>query len=227
MKKVIIGIITKHFRESVDHFKNTYIVDNTKQAIFDNGGIAIGILPSCFDKNQASNDWKDSLTLEEKENIIEQINLCNGIILQGGGRSEEYECFIAKYCYEHDIPCFGICAGKNNMVRAVGGKILRFENIEAHKSSEEYVHDITIHKDSLLYKIIGKERIKVNSRHKRYTSDPSILQCSSFSDDGVIESVEDKNKKFYLAVQFHPESLYRTDKNMNNLFKYFINICKN
>lgn len=66
----------------------------------------------------------------------------------------------------------------------------------------------------------------VNSRHKCYTADASILDCTAYSPDGIIEAVEDNNKKFYLAVQFHPESLYKTDENMNNIFRGFIDICK-
>lgn len=226
MKKIIIGIVSKHYNKDFYNFRDTYIRDELKQAIFDNGAIAIGILPSCFEKVNATNEWKDSLSDKEKEGIITQINLCDGIILQGGGSSDEYECYIAKYCYDNDIPILGICAGNNNLVRAVGGKILRFDNVETHKSLEEYVHEIKINKESKLYKIINKEVIMVNSRHKSYTADSSVLQVSAYSSDGVVEAIEDNNKNFYIAVQFHPESLYKTDDNMNNIFKYFINSCK-
>lgn len=29
-----------------------------------------------------------------------------------------------------------------------------------------------------------------------------------------------------VSKHFHPESLYKTDENMNNIFKGFIDICK-
>lgn len=228
MKKenVIIGIVSKHYNKEFHNFTDTYIRDEVKQAIFDNGAIAIGILPPNFEKIQAKNDWKNNFSSKEKQDLIEQISLCDGIILQGGGFSDEYECFVAKYCYDNNIPILGICAGNNNIVRAVGGKISRFDDNETHKSLDKYVHKIKIDKNSKLYKIIGKDEIMVNSRHKAYTEDSSILKCVAYSDDGIVEAVEDENKRFYMAVQFHPESLYRTDKNMNNIFKYFIDICK-
>lgn len=226
MKKVVIGIVSKHYSKDFYNFRDTYIRDELKQAIFDNGAIAIGILPSCFEKIQATNDWKDSLTQKEKENIIYQINLCDGIILQGGGFSDEYECYIAKYCYDNNIPILGICAGNNNLVRAVGGKISKLDTPEEHKSMEKYVHEINIDRDSILYKIIGREKIMVNSRHKCYTENASNLKKTAYSQDGIIEAVEDASKKFYLAVQFHPESLYKIDENMNNIFKYFIKTCE-
>ena len=222
MRKVIIGIVSKHYCKDFYEFRDTFIRDELKQAIFDNNAIAIGILPSCFEKVKAINDWKDSLTEKEKEDINFQISLCDGIILQGGGFSDEYECYIAKYCYDNDIPILGICAGNNNLVRAVGGKILRLDEPEKHKSMDKYVHEINIDKQSMFYKIIGKEKVMVNSRHKCYTANSSILDDVAFSPDGIVEAVEDKSKKFYLAVQFHPESLYKIDENMNNIFKKFI-----
>ena len=45
MKKVIIGIVSKHYASYKSDRADTYIRDEVKQAIFDNGAIAIGILP--------------------------------------------------------------------------------------------------------------------------------------------------------------------------------------
>jgi len=42
------------------------------------------------------------------------------------------------------------------------------------------------------------------------------------SDDNIIEGIEDSNKKFFLGVQWHPESTEDIDN--YNLFKYFIDI---
>lgn len=225
MRKVMIGIVTKHYKKEFYSFRDTFIRDELKQAIFDNGAIAIGILPPCFEKMKVTNDWKDVLSPKEKEDILHAINLCDGIILQGGGFSDSYECYIAKYCYENDIPILGICAGNNNLVRAVGGKIEKLEKPQKHKSLEKYVHEITIDTNSKLYEIIGKEKVMVNSRHQYHTSDFSILKDVAYSPDGIVEAVEDKKKRFYIAVQFHPESLYRTDENMNLIFKEFIKEC--
>lgn len=226
MKKKVIGIVLKHYLKDQERL-DTVSHDEIEQAIFDNDAIAIGIIPANTGKERATNDWVEHLTDKEKEDFIYQINMCDGIILQGGAFSDMYECFIAKYCFDNDIPILGICAGSHNMVRAVGGKVQDVDNPEFHHSQETYVHDITINKDSTLYKIIKKEKIKVNSRHENAAKELGPLSVCALSDDNVIESVESKDKKFYLAVQFHPESLYKIDENMNNIFKYFINICDN
>ena len=46
MKDVIIGIVSKHYASYKNERTDTFIRDEVKQAIFDNGGIAIGILPT-------------------------------------------------------------------------------------------------------------------------------------------------------------------------------------
>lgn len=100
-----------------------------------------------------------------------------------------------------------------------------YKCLENHKSEENYVHEINIKTTSIFYNIVGKEKIIVNSRHKGYISDCGPLEPTAYSSDDIIEVVEDKLKKFYLAVQFHPETLYKFDENMNKIFKYFINDC--
>ncbi|MCX4364907.1 MAG: gamma-glutamyl-gamma-aminobutyrate hydrolase family protein [Bacilli bacterium] len=221
--KPVIGIVAKHYYN--DHKRlETFIRDEVEQAIFDNGGIAIGILPPNEDKIKASSDWKEQLTTAEKHNLYEAISLCDGIILQGGGYADEYECFIAKYCHDYDIPILGICAGNQNMVRALGGTISRIEGLK-HDSDDAYVHPIKINIDSKIYRIIGKEETMVNSRHNNYASNPGPLKITAYSDDGIPEVLEDNQKRFYVGVQFHPESLIKRDESMNKIFVSFIDVC--
>lgn len=73
----------------------------------------------------------------------------------------------------------------------------------------------------MLYNILGENRIKVNSRHNKhivYTD----LDCVAYSKDGILEGVEDKTKKFFIGVQWHPESI-SSDVYSNRLLDYFIN----
>ncbi len=227
-KKIIIGIVSKHYPE--DFYKNrkidTYIRDEVKQAIFDNGAIAIGILPTEFEIKYSEDEWKESLLQNEKENLISQIKLCNGIILQGGLETEEYETVVAKYCYDNDIPILGICAGQNNIARAVGGRTCKITNPEKHDKSYDYVHKIKINKDSYFYDIVKTEEMKVNSRHQRTIKECNKLEIAAKCEDGYPDVIEAKDKKFYIGVRFHPESLYKKDQNMNNIFKRFIESCR-
>ncbi len=227
MKKTIIGIVSKHHETYEKQSTYTFISDDLKQAVFDNGGIAIGILPTEEKINYAGDGWKNNLLKEERENLITQIELCDGIILQGGLETENYESIVAKYCYDNDIPILGICAGQNNVARALGGTTYKISNPEKHnKSFYEYVHSIKINEESKFYKIVNKNKIMVNSIHRRTIENCPMLDKVAFCEDGYPDVIEAKNKKFYMGVRFHPESLYKSDKNMRNIFIKFIECCK-
>ena len=66
----------------------------------------------------------------------------------------------------------------------------------------------------------------VNSRHKRAINECPKLDKVGFCEDGYADVIESKDKDFYIMVRFYPESLYKIDKNMNNIFKSFISACK-
>lgn len=173
MNKPIIGVVSKHYATYKSNKIDTFIRDEVKQAIFDNGGVAIGILLTETDINYCGDDRKDNLSIEEKENLIAQLKLCDGVILQGGAETDNYESVIAKYCYENDVPVLGICAGQNNIARALGGTTCKISNPEKHdKSFDEYVHSINIDKSSKFYDIVRTNKMQVNSRHKR-----TIKEC--------------------------------------------------
>ena len=227
MNKVIIGIVSKHYNK--DSLRpNMYIRDEIKQAIFDNGAVAIGILLPKDEKLNLGDDWINNLSQEEYDSLITQINLCDGIIFQGGRACDNYEMIVAKYCYDHDIPTLGICCGQNVIVRALGGTTCDISNPEKHNQiTKNYVHNIRISPSSKFYDIIKHKEIKVNSRHTKTVDNFPLLENVAICEDGYPDVVESKNKKFYMGVRFHPESLYKIDKNMNNIFKYFIDICNN
>lgn len=228
-KKVVIGIVSKHYPE--EFYKNRksyiYIKDEIKQAIFDNDAIAIGILPSKAQIEYCEDEWKDNLTEKERKNLIDQIELCDGIILPGGLATDNYECIIAKYCYDNDIPILGICAGQNNIARALGGTTYAIPNPNKHdKSFDEYAHKIKIEKNSYFYNIVGTTEMMVNSIHKRTIKDCPLLEKVAFCEDGYPDVIESKDKKFYIGVRFHPESLYKKDEKMNRIFRSFIEACR-
>lgn len=229
MNKVIIGIVAK-YKDGDENEKrvDSRIRNEVKQAVFDNGGVAIGIITPNAKIQPAGDEWLEYLNLIDKENIVSQIKLCDGIILQGGNANEAFEPFIAKYCYDNDIPCLGICAGQNSIVRGLGGTTYKISNPEKHnRLNDEYVHSIHIDKSSKFYNIVKKEEIMVNSRHKRTVNESPLLDKVGFCEDGYSDVIEAKNKKFYIGVRFHPESLYKIDDNMNKIFEYFIEICRN
>jgi len=233
MNKPIIGIVARHYKKNSVR-PNCYIRDEVKDAIFQNGGLAIGIVaptteirPIYHDSGKtALSDIDKFISREEKEDFIAQIKMCDGLILQGGAVGDLYEVFVAKYAYDNDIPILGICAGQSSLVFAAGGTVLQLDNDRHDRGDEKYVHDITIEKNTKFYDIIGKTKMRVNSRHHNAVDDPKDLIVSARDHEGNIEVVEAADKTFYLGMRFHPESLTKEDKLHNNIFKAFLKAAR-
>lgn len=141
------------------------------------------------------------------------IDLCNGFILQGGSDYYDIDILITKYLYENNIPTLGICLGMQTMAMTFNGTISETKN---HNSKNKYVHNIKINENSKLFNIIKKNKIFVNSRHNSYIVNTDLDVSAT---NNIIEAIEDKNKKFFIGVQWHPESIM--DENSILLFNSF------
>lgn len=232
-KKPVIGIVGKP--QCDDIIWNKICISNEiKDAINANGGIAVGILPQSKIKEFIDNKpfSYQNYHLDEKslKDLFQTIDMCDGIILEGGIVICDYEQEIARYCTEKDIPLLGICCGCINMALSTGGSI-SFDNYdylkEHHFSLENMeVHKVKIDNDSKLFNLIDKNEFVVNSIHKCKIDNPGQYEIKGYSDDGLIELLEIKNKEFNIGVQWHPELI--TEKNEENLiFKKFIEYIKN
>ena len=153
-----------------------------------------------------------------EEDYKELIDICDGIIFQGGDNFQKYDFEALKYAYDKDIPVLGICLGMQLMGVVFNGKMIDIEN---HKIKEE--HSVKIKRGTKLYEIYKSDIIKVNSRHKSVIKNTN-LKISAISSDGHIEALEDPNKKFFIGVQWHPESM-KYDDLQNKLFENFIANC--
>lgn len=198
-----IGIIMRPLiSEEENNMHGVY--NEIADAIEKSGGIPIGILP-------LQSDWE------------EIINKCDGLIFQGGDEEKLYEKIYMKYAYYNDIPTLGICLGMQIMGTIFDGILM---DIKEHKKKGiSYVHEVIISKNSKLYDLLKTEKIMVNSRHKSSLIN-THLDIVAKSSDGIIEAIEDKKKKFFLGVQWHPESMYEYDKLQRKLFNLFIDVCR-
>ncbi|MBQ8748986.1 MAG: gamma-glutamyl-gamma-aminobutyrate hydrolase family protein [Clostridia bacterium] len=166
LMKPIIGIISKNI--TIEEFYNwswQRISNDVRYSVNKNGGIVLGILPQTLRKtfNQEDESEKIELSSEEISDLIMLIKKCDGIILQGGISSHNYEEFIAKYCYENNIPLLGICAGYNNIIRGLGGTAEKIQNVDIHdRPNLQYAHKCQIiDKNSLFYKILKSDEFDV------------------------------------------------------------------
>lgn len=163
--------------------------------------------------------FKDSISELERVKII--IDNCNGIILQGGSNFYDIDILIVKYLYHKNIPTLGICLGMQIMGKAFNGQVKQLID-DFHYKKSGYVHIVEIEDNSKLFEIINTKRMMVNSRHYDYVMNTQ-LDVVAYSEDGVIEALEAKNKLFFIGVQWHPESNIDNPYN-KKLFDYYFSI---
>ena len=231
--KPIIGVVSRSSKN--DERSVFYVYGSVIRSIVECGGIPILIVPPHnvdYEEKEPKNI--ERLTEENKQDIEEQIKLCNGILMPGGNKWYEFDEYICKYAIDNNIPLLGICMGMqllakklNNSIEGLDNTILNNTNINHSIKDLDYVHSVKILKDTVLYNIIGKEEINVNSRHNYHVPDELKFLQSAYSKDNIIEAVEYKENNFTLGVQWHPETMISYDADAKKIIQAFIDKCKN
>lgn len=231
--KPIIGVMPLY-----DEQKESYwMLPNYMEAIEQAGGIPI-MLP-------LSQDPKD---------ISQIFNSLDGLLFTGGQdiSTHLYGEVAKKYCgksfvqrdmlekiyfekaYNLDKPCLGICRGIQLFNALLGGTLYQDVNIQRptqtiHHQKPPYdkpVHKVIINTNSLLYDILCKKELFVNSYHHQAIKklSPKLYEMA-ISEDGFVEAVSVPNKKYIIAVQWHPEYSFKVDINSRKIFNSFIEAC--
>lgn len=216
----IIGIISKPTDDEKSLWTKQKITDDFRKTIIKNGAVAIGVLPTNVNYNEA-------MTSEETEKFHKILNLCDGFVLQGGWQTGKHEIYAAKYAIENDIPLLGTCCGLNNILISQGDTVQKKRDESHNIYDRNYRHDIVIDETSKLYKLLGNNKtVGVNSIHNVMIKDSDVNHFDIVAHDsnGFVEAVELKNKKFCLGLKWHPE-IMENDLNMQNLFNHFIKSC--
>ena len=230
MKKPIIGIPSKQpYPVKGDLWHRMEIVDDIRYLITENGGIAIMLLPTehTMEFNQTDCGDDTILTQEEIADLHRQVDLCDGILMQGGLYSCAYEVEIARYALEKDLPMLGICAGFNNILRALGSNVYEDTTGSHNIYDRDYRHPVTVVPGTRLYDFIGKEEYLVNSFHTMIADEERVkpfAKITARSDDGLIECYEVPDKKFAMGIKWHPELM--EEEYTDRLFEAFIRACE-
>ena len=129
------------------------------------------------------------------------------------------------------IPVLGICLGAQVLNVGRGGTLIQdvpseWEDPIHHspdpKLKKRRLHHVIVEPGTLLASIVGAGKIETNSSHHQAIETPGRgLVVSARATDGVIESVEDPKRPFYLSIQWHPEAMTNRKKHLA-LFEAFV-----
>ena len=220
-KKPIIGIIaTSNYYLTNDSFADTYRYGNNYiKKIIENNAIPY-LIPLLND-----------------EVIEDTLKLCDGLIIPGGFKVLPSTFKIIDYFYNNNKPILGICLGMQTLamysinlyspkriIKKIDSKVDHWPKGIYRDNEDAIAHKDFIYKNTLIYDIIGKDEIPVNSFHNYTIIEVGPdFRISIKSEDNLIEGIEYKNKdKFIIGVQFHPEII----PELNCIFKRFIKECQ-
>lgn len=225
MNKPVIGIVGKPSIES-DMWHYMEFVDDIRYSLIKSNALVIGILPTDNKISFKDNEDIDSyiLSVTERQDLESILERLDGVILEGGLVSNQYEEEIVKICVLKDIPIIGICSGFNNMIRALGGSVHIDSNIFHNQFGAKVAHEVIINRNSKLYKILNKDNVNVNSIHTCIAMEDEIKEYKIVAKcpiDNTVEAIELDNKRFVMGIKWHPELM----ESMNPIFEEFVKEC--
>lgn len=171
----------------------------------------------------------------EPDRAAEYLDLIDGLVITGGAfdvdpslfgagerhptvvtkdRRTAFELAVTRGAIERDLPILGICGGQQLLHVVLGGQLIQHIPDEvpealAHEQPnprDEPGHSVAVKPGTLLHRIVGTERLDVNSAHHQAAKgEPDGVIINAVAPDGVIEGIEAVDRTFCIGVQWHPE----------------------
>ena len=220
--------------------------------LWDDEKESIWMLPGYMDVLENNNAIPMILPLSTcKENLDKCFELVDGILFTGGhdinpklynqkkkdtcglqcDRRDEMEKYLFEKSIKNNKPILGICRGIQLFNSLLGGTLYQdlkteYKSNINHTMEKPYnrgVHNVNVLENTILHKIVGVNKLYVNSYHHQAIKDlaPGLI-ANAISEDGLIEAVSMPNKKFVMAVQWHPEFLCKDSEENNLIIDEFI-----
>ncbi|CDA07682.1 gamma-glutamyl-gamma-aminobutyrate hydrolase family protein [Fusobacterium animalis] len=239
-RRPIIGISSSVIVDEAGSFagyKRAYVNKDYVDAVIRAGGVPL-IIPFSTDK----------------EVIISQAQLIDGLILSGGHdinpynygqepsqkigetfpERDTYEMILLEESKKRNIPILGICRGFQLINVAAGGTLYQDlslipGNILKHNQVSNptlKTHKVEIKENSVISSIFGKETMVNSFHHQVIDKVANDFIVVAKASDGVVEAIEHKTYKFLVAVQWHPEMLAVNCEKARELFSKFVEEAK-
>ncbi len=138
------------------------------------------------------------------------------------------EADLLREALEKDLPVLAICRGMQLFNVAHGGTLIQdLPDARAHvvrgPDAALPAHEVIVEPGTRLADILGAGAHAVNSRHHQAVGrvGDKLRVSARSAGDGVIEGVEREDRRFAVAVQWHPEDQARVNAEQRKLFQAF------
>jgi putative glutamine amidotransferase len=122
---------------------------------------------------------------------------------------DAFELELVRLADARGLPILGVCRGSQTMNVARGGTL--HQHVANHRQAQLATvptHDVTIALHSKIGRMVGCTRLDVNSFHHQAVDELGAgLAVAARADDGTVEAIEDRSRKFFVGVQWHAETL--------------------
>lgn len=225
MRKPLIGITPSPTSEDFDHgtFQRYALSRNYSEAVEAAGGIPL-ILPPQQGNVPELLDILDGLILSGGGDVRPSRYGDDDVHPTTYGvhdLRDEFELALAQGAIARDTPMLCICRGIQVLNVALGGTLIQdvadqySAQIEHRQQrndipAAEPSHTVTVEPGSLLSRVYGASTIETNSFHHQALREIAPpLRVVGHAPDETVEAVEHPTCSWLLAVQWHPEMMFR------------------
>jgi putative glutamine amidotransferase len=165
------------------------------------------------------------------DGVEETLAALDGVVFSGGGdldpelygaephdetdvprqERDAAELHLLEAALERDMPVLAICRGSQLLNVARGGDLVQHLPEEVgheqhrHEPGSFSEHNVKVAADSRLGGLLGDRAPVKSHHHQGYGRIGSGLREVAWAEDGVVEGIEDADKRFALGVLWHPE----------------------
>jgi putative glutamine amidotransferase len=126
---------------------------------------------------------------------------------------DRFELALAHRALERELPLLAICRGMQMLNVACGGTLHQHvpdvvgHEEHRHTPGQFTDHEVELESGSLAARAVGSERSAVKSHHHQGVDElgEGLVASGWADDDGLVEAIEDRDRRFVLGVLWHPE----------------------